>query len=86
VTQAATEPGEARGVIAETFADPAWKTFAAVRQRRWKQSDRFKAKKKVYDAGRYNEKLRPRRSTPEHKAEAASRRRAQRAAQRGAAT
>ena len=82
VTETATEPGDARRLIAETFEDLAWQNFSTIRQWRWKQSEKFKARKKAYDGKRYETKLKAQRSSPEYRERARLRRQAARRAAR----
>jgi len=82
VTEAATEPGEAKRILAEVFTDHAWANFREVRQWRLRRSETFREKRRSYNHDLYVATLKARRSTPDYKAGAAARRREQRALRR----
>ncbi len=82
VTEAATEPGDARRVLGEIFDEPAWRNFSLVRNLRFHRSERFLERKRAYDRERYAEKLKASRSTPEYREKARLRKQAERRAAR----
>jgi hypothetical protein len=80
----ALEPGEARDLLVNLFQEPEFASFWAIRRERYRRTEGYKERRRAYDKRRYVDRLKERRSTPEARALLAQRRRAQRAAKRGA--
>ena len=75
----ATEPGEARELLRNLFAEPDFSRFWSIRT----QTNSYREWRREYDRRRYERRLKAERTTPEARARLARARRTQRAARRG---